>query len=302
MNGAILVHKSSEISSHELVAQIKHLLNVSKAGHFGTLDPLATGLLIVGLNKATKLFPFVSKKVKVYKGQMKLGISTNTYDSLGKTISESQHPLPSSEKLIETMKKFEGEFDQIPPPYSAKKYKGKPLYKLARKNEPFELKSCKVTLHRFQLIHYSPPLLHFEVKCSSGTYIRSLVHDLGQELGSGAHLTELQRTQIGHFHIKNSLNLKQIEKFFQEGRIQDFIISLKDLLPEFPQIILSEHGVHWIQNGRLISGDKILKQISPPLERKREDIFQMCDVQGNLLALARKNSEKNHFHPFLVFK
>lgn len=302
MNGVILINKPSGMTSHNLVTKTKHFLNVSKAGHFGTLDPLATGLLIIGLEKATKLFPYISKKNKVYKGQMKLGVTTDTYDSHGQTISENQNSIHGLKKLRETMKKFEGKIEQIPPPYSSKKYKGKSLYKWARNNQPFELKPSKVTVHKFQITRFSPPFLRFEVRCSSGTYVRSLVHDVGQELGCGAHLTELQRTQIGHFHLKNSLTLKQVEIFSKEERIKDFILPLKELLPEFPKLILSEEQTQLISNGRMISEENVLNSYPPRMKGIDGDISQLCDSQGNLLALARKNQQKNYLHPFLVFK
>ena len=197
MDGLILIDKPQDLTSHDVVQSIRKILKIKKAGHYGTLDPLATGLLVVALGKATRLFPFFSKTEKVYKGQIKLGFSTDTYDSQGTPTSTETKDFPDKKRLLEAMKKFEGDIDQIPPLFSAKKYKGKPLYILARKKKEIKREPRKIFVHYFRIKEFNAPFVDFEVKCSSGTYIRSLAHDLGKNLGCGAHLTRLKREKAG---------------------------------------------------------------------------------------------------------
>jgi len=305
MDGLILVDKPQNPTSHDIVLKIRNILNIKKVGHCGTLDPLATGLMLLALGKATRLFPFFSSTDKVYKGQIRLGFSTDTYDSAGKPTSPEEKNYPLKDILLKAMKKFEGEIQQVPPPYSAKKYKGKPLYALAREKKKFELRPSKVFIHFFQLIRYRPPLLEFKVKCSSGTYIRSLAHDIGQDLGCGAHLSELTRTDVGNYNIKESHTIEEIKGLAEAGRIDEFLIPFESLLPEFPKIILKERGSVLARNGSLISPENIQKAILDEssysdISPEREKVFRMFSLEGRFLALAKKVPEKNCFHPFLV--
>lgn len=305
MDGLILVNKPQNFTSHDLVTEIRKILNIKKAGHYGTLDPMATGLMVIAVGKATKLFPFFSKEDKVYKGQIRLGYATDTYDSLGKPSSPENRDFPAQDYLIEKMKKFEGKIDQVSPPFSAKKYKGKPLYALARQKKEFKLKSYKIFIYYFRLTAYKPPLISFEAKCSSGTYIRSMAHDLGQDLGCGAHLCQLNRTEVGNFHLKNGLTLEEIKTYTNKGKIDEFLIPMELLLPELPKIILNEDGSALAKNGNLIFPDKILRVFpkevyAPQGSEEREIIFKLFNLEGRLLALAKKLPEKNCLHPFLV--
>ncbi|MFC2169443.1 tRNA pseudouridine(55) synthase TruB [Acidobacteriota bacterium] len=305
MDGIILVDKPQKFTSHDLVKTIRKILNTRKVGHFGTLDPMATGLMINAVGKATKLFSFFSKADKVYQGGIRFGYATDTYDSFGKPVSSEQKNYPDKIKLLETIKSFTGEINQVPPPYSAKKYKGRPLYKYARDKKEIRLKSNKLFIHYFRLINYTPPLLKFEVKCSSGTYIRSLAHDLGRDLKCGAHLSVLSRLEIGNFHLKKCFTIQEIKKLFEEGKMTKFLIPLESLLPEFPKIILDNAGAILAKNGNPISHHYILKvfnqdNTSSCFTFEKEKTFRMFTVEGKLIAFARQSPEKNHFHPFLV--
>jgi tRNA pseudouridine55 synthase len=305
MDGIILVNKPQGITSHDLVIQIRNILGTKKVGHYGTLDPLATGLMVVAAGKTTRLFPIYSKKNKTYTGRIRLGFSTDTFDSTGKPISSEKKEFPQKTELLKAMKKFVGEIEQIAPPYSAKKYKGKPLYTLARSKKEFELKPSQISIHFFDLINFAPPELEFRVGCSSGTYIRSLAHDLGQQLGCGAHLSELTRTSIGNYHLDDSFDLEKIRQLNNEGLIEEFLIPLELLLPEFPKIILNERGSILAKNGNTISSENILKifrdeSYSQDTFQEKEAIFRMFSLEGKFLALAKKIPEKGHFHPFLV--
>ncbi|MEA2005366.1 MAG: tRNA pseudouridine(55) synthase TruB [Acidobacteriota bacterium] len=307
MDGLILVNKPQGLTSHDIVIKIRKLFNIQKVGHFGTLDPLATGLLVVSVGKATRLSQFYVKQNKTYQGQIRLGYSTDTYDSLGKRTSEIIELYPERNILISEMKKFEGETDQLPPLYSAKKYKGKPLYVYARQKKVIKLKSRKVFIYFFRLKNYQSPVIDFEVKCSSGTYIRSLAHDLGQNLGCRAHLIQLKRTHVGNFSVENSFTLEEIYELVQEEKIDSFLLPLEILLPEFPKIILKDSGSILAKKGNLISSDEILKffpgEQSPAskiLKYEKERIFKLFTKDGKLIAFARKTPEKDLFHPFFV--
>lgn len=303
IDGLLLVDKPPGVTSHHVVLEIRKIFPFNKVGHCGTLDPMATGLLIVALGKATRLFPFFSKADKVYQGQIRLGYSTDSYDSQGEPVSQEKKDFPSQQKLVNMMKKFQGEIDQIAPPFSAKKYKGKPLYVLARKKKEFKLKSSKVFVHFFDLTSYSPPFLHFAVKCSSGTYVRSLAHDLGQALGCGAHLSRLNRTKVGDFDLDQACSLEDIRRLVKEGKIESILFPLETLLPQFPKVILNENGTALVRNGNLISSKDILgifPQHNSLLVPTQEHVFKLFNKEGKLLVFGRKDIQRGSIHPFLV--
>lgn len=305
MDGLILIHKPKNLTSHDVVLKIRNILKIKKVGHFGTLDPLATGLMLIAIGKATKFFPFFSKTDKVYIGQIRLGFPTDTYDSLGKPIAPEINEYPDEKKLLHLLEKLEGTIHQVPPPFSAKKYKGKPLYVFARRNQAIKLKPSQVFIHYFQLKKYNPPFIDFEVKCSSGTYIRSLAHDLGQHIGCGAHLSQLMRTEVGDFNVKDSFHIDEIKKLTQEEMNTKFLIPLEILLPEHPKIILKEDGSALAKNGNMIYPDNIsdvYHNESSLLDIGEADdsTYRMFSPEGKLLALAKKVPEKKCFHPFLV--
>lgn len=305
MDGIILVHKPPGITSHDVVEKIRKILNEKKVGHYGTLDPMATGLIVIALGKATRLFQFFSKENKVYKGQARLGYSTNTYDSSGTKTSVEINNFPSRDKILEEMRKFEGEILQVPPVFSAKKFRGKPLYVLARENKEVKLVPSKISIYFFHLKNYNPPIIDFEVKCSSGTYIRSLAHDLGQSLGCGAHISQLLRISSGNFNLKDSFQLEKIEELTMEGKTEEFILPLKILLPEIPKVIVNDACLSLVKNGNMIFPENILKVSSLNLystesKREKKNIYKIFSSDGSLLAFAKMIDENNCFHPFIV--
>jgi len=305
MNGLILVHKPPKLTSHDVVDKIRQILAIKKVGHFGTLDPFATGLLVIAVGKATRLFPFYLKTDKSYTAQIKLGVATDTYDLNGKPISEEDSNLPNKLRILKTMKTFIGEQLQVPPLYSAKKFKGKPLYIHARENKKIELKPCQVKIHEFEFKKYHPPHLDCFIRCSSGTYIRSLAHDLGQKLSCGAHLTLLQRTAIGSFHIEDSLHLDDIAKLASSNDFNEFLLPLESVLPEYPKIVLTEFGANLARNGNMILPENILNIYGLPTSKGKidpdhEHIFRLFSPDGDLLALAKTQLNKSGLHPFLV--
>lgn len=304
MDGLILVNKPSGYTSHDVIINLRKAFHTQRIGHFGTLDPLATGLLIVAVGNATRLFPFFSKADKLYTGQITLGFSTDTYDSEGKPTSPEVKEWPKKDALLETMKRLEGEIEQIPPLFSAKKYRGKPLYTLARRKKELPLKPCRVFIYFFRLRRFSPPLINFEVECSSGTYIRSLAHDLGQILGCGAHLSALERVETGGFKLSEAHTLEEIKEHTKEGKMEQFFIPIESILPQFPKIILTLSGSLMAKNGNMIYPESILKVVSNTPEkasfsRGNEAVFRLFNEEGKLLAFARKGTE-DRLHPFLV--
>jgi len=305
MDGLILIDKHQGATSHDIVAGIRKILGLQRVGHFGTLDPLATGLLLLAVGKATKLFPYFSKENKFYSGQIRLGFSTATYDACGKPTSEEKTSYPDRETLAAAMNSFVGKIEQVPPPYSAKKLEGKPLYKWARAKKTILLKPSPVMVHSFDLKGYSPPYLDFESGCSSGTYIRSLAHDLGQCLGCGAHLAKLRRVAVGGYKISAAHSLEQVARLAQEGKITEFLLPLEALLQEFPKIILKESGIQHVQKGTMLLTEHILKVLEPrpalrPAEKEQEEIYRLFSLEGKFLGLAKKSAGQKGPLPFLM--
>jgi len=305
MDGIIQVRKPPLVTSHDVVKQVRIRLPGNKVGHFGTLDPLATGLLLVAVGSATRLFPFYSKLDKAYSGVIRLGQSMDTYDSTGKPTSDPSTRWPDRQELEQVMRRFEGELSQLAPPFSAKKHKGRPLYELARANQPTPLTRSLVTVYSFHCLNFHAPDIEFSVRCSSGTYIRSLAHDLGQELGCGAHLTQLVRTAIGRFNLEDALTLEEISELSHRGSTRDFLIPIEELLPEFPKLILSEEGAALARNGNLIAPQHIAgiledAKASGSGDKLEAAVFRLFSQGGRLLAFANRASGHNSLHPFLV--
>lgn len=218
--GLLLIDKTQGITSHDVVNKLRYILKIKKIGHAGTLDPLATGLLILLIGKATKLSDQLMGLDKIYEGTFKLGEITDSQDSEGNIIETMPVPGYTHAFLQETANTFLGESLQIPPMFSAKKINGQPLYKLARKGQIVERPPSNICIHTFTINDFSPPFTQFTISCSKGTYIRTIAHDFGKKLNIGAHLTALRRTQIGNFSIKNAHLINEIN----QDNIENFLI------------------------------------------------------------------------------
>lgn len=301
MDGLILVRKPVSATSHDVVAALRKILGQPKIGHFGTLDPLASGLLLAAAGKATRLFPFYGKLDKIYEGRIRLGFSTDTYDADGRPTSpECAAPL-SRAAVEDALHLFEGEIVQIPPPYSAKKVDGKPLYVYARGQIPVEGRPFLVRVDAFRLRRFDPPFLDFEVRCGSGTYIRTLAHDLGRKLGCGAHLAELVRTGIGEFRLKDALTLEKIRDFQKASSPAAFLRPMESVLPSLTRIDLNEEGVRRIRNGRPVSADQLAAPDGLPGRPAEQDaVVRLFGPDGRLIALAKRNVLPEQYAPFLV--
>ena len=209
--GILLVHKPIGMTSHDVVTHLRRHLGLKKIGHAGTLDPMASGLLIMLIGKATKASHYFSSKDKTYQGIFQLGMTTDTQDSDGEVVETKPVPKLSKDDLKGHMAHFVGDQYQLPPMYSAKKIHGKPLYKMARKGLEVEREQRFIHVYSFDLIAYHPPMVEFRLVCSKGTYVRTVAHDVGQQLGCGAHLTQLCRTRSGEFNLEQALPLEAIE-------------------------------------------------------------------------------------------
>ena len=209
--GFILIDKLAGITSHDVVLKLRKITKIKKIGHAGTLDPMATGLLILGIGrKATKKLSFFQKLDKEYLVKIKLGAVSDTFDAEGKIKEIEVKEIPSLEKIKKVLKEFEGEIEQIPPLFSAKKIKGKKAYELARKGIKVNLLPQKVKIYQIEILNYKFPYLEIKVNCSSGTYIRSLANDIGKRLGCGGYVEKLRRTKIGDFSVENAIKLKDL--------------------------------------------------------------------------------------------
>lgn len=303
MDALLSVNKPQGWTSHDVVDFLRRLTGWKKVGHFGSLDPLATGLLLIGIGRATRLFPFLSRLPKVYRGSLRFGQATDTYDAEGKPISPLSTNFPTENKLREIIKSLEGEIEQLPPPFSAKKYQGQPSYRLARQGRPIPLKPVKVKIYQFQLIEYKPPDLVFEILCSSGTYVRSLAHDLGQMAGCGAYLAQLTRLAIGPFHLKMAYTPDQIEASFKKGQMENLLCPLEKTMEDLPKAILSEKIKLPLAKGKIIPAQAFRAIIAPGAETSswpREKVIRLFNPEGRFLGLARPAAKTGSFIPFLL--
>ena len=241
ISGILLLNKPSGISSNQALQKAKKILKVSKAGHFGTLDPLAEGLLIIGINSGTKLSKFLLNDEKEYEATIRLGVSTDTDDSEGRVITSNNTEI-SIETLLEILDQFRGEQTQIPPKYSAIKIQGRKLYDYARKGEEIDIQPRKVTIHFLEILEFEYPTLQIKLKVSKGTYIRSIARDLGQKLGVGAHLTKLVRTGQGDFSLVNATTFENLN--------QQKILNLDKVFSKTSCIEISSSQLKDLEHGR----------------------------------------------------
>lgn len=233
-DGALVIDKPQGKTSHDIVDAVRHLAGFRQVGHLGTLDPLATGVLVVLLGRATRLVQFYSGRRKRYTAGFRFGFATDTYDSEGQAQGPDTAPPLDGATLERFANERIGLFAQMPPIFSAKKIHGRPAYELARQNKPVALKAVEVEVFEYRLTGIENSIARFVIECSSGTYIRSLAHEMGEKLGCGAHLTEISRTAVGEFSLEQALKLEELAEAARNGKFQDCVIKLEHLLPNFP--------------------------------------------------------------------
>ncbi|HFC98028.1 MAG TPA: tRNA pseudouridine(55) synthase TruB [Thermosulfurimonas dismutans] len=288
LDGVLVLDKPKDMSSTEAVEKIKRLLRVRKAGHGGTLDPFATGVLPICLNRGTKIAQFILEGDKRYEGALELGIITDTYDLTGEVVE--RRPVPgelSAEEISRIMEEFVGILEQVPPPYSAAKYKGRPLYQWARKGITVKKEPKRVEVLSFRLLSFQPPRVFFEVYCSKGTYVRSLVHELGLRLGCGATLVELRRTQKGPFTLEQALSMEEIKRLHAQGELSSRIIPVEEALSFIPALTISSEMARRIRQGRPFSLSVLgnLIRLQKVARRPRVPWLRLVTEKGDLVAV-----------------
>ncbi len=247
--GIVILDKPEGLSSAQAVGRVKRLLGARKAGHAGTLDPFATGVLVCMLNQATRLGRFLLAGEKTYEAVLHLGIATDTQDGTGQVVERRPIAADIEERLAEAFHCFEGDIEQAPPAYSALKHKGVPLYKLARRGRPVYKPARQVRISALTIKAVNLPEIHFRVTCSAGTYIRSLCADIGQALGCGGHLSQLRRTGSSGFGIEAAVDLTELERRVRDPRADVPLISPAAALPGMEALVADEGTIRKISNG-----------------------------------------------------
>jgi tRNA pseudouridine55 synthase len=299
MDGLFVIDKPAGCTSHDVVARVRKILGIRRAGHGGTLDPDATGVLLVAVGRATRFFPYLAGEEKSYEGTIRLGYSTDTYDASGRRVSEDSSDFPSPQALRAAMKRFEGELSQVPPAYSAKKIRGRPMYEMARAGREFDRKPSRVFVRTFVLRDYRPPFVEFTTTCSAGTYVRSLAHDLGAAIGCGAHLLVLRRMSVGPYTVGEAVDLPGLEAAVAAGTAGSRLIPLEGLLPGAPRLDVPPEALDRLLNGTpLAPGDLQLRagSLVPGA------LYRLMDSSGRLAALAKASARGDGIQPVLVIR
>jgi tRNA pseudouridine55 synthase len=236
IDGALVINKPRGRTSHDVVESVRRLFGFRQVGHLGTLDPLATGVLVLLLGRATRFAQFYRSRRKRYETAFRFGFATDTYDATGTALGPDAAPQLNRAELEELAARLTGRFLQMPPPFSAKKVHGRPAHELARRKKPVDLKPVEVEVFEFRLLEIDGSVARFSVECGSGTYIRALAHQMGVELGYGAHLSEIVRTAVGEFTLDQAVSLEDLAGAVQSGKSADWVLPLGRLLPELPRV------------------------------------------------------------------
>ena len=296
MKGILLVDKPPGMTSHDVVDWLRHASGIRRIGHTGTLDPAATGLLVLCLGQATRLAEYLTGLDKVYEGSMQMGIVTDSYDMEGKVLEENSVPEIKEDDLKAHFASLTGCIMQVPPMVSAVKIGGERLYKKARRGEVIDRPARQITVHSFNLLKIDSPYVHFNVKCGSGTYVRSLCHEIGQEYGCGATLATLRRIAIGKFSIENATELDSLKV---PHDIERNLLSMNDAL-DFPQVVVGDEMKRLIKNGNTIPAKGI--DLS---SAEKYPMIQVKHESGELIAVAKiemtLSSKQAEIRPKKVF-
>ncbi len=294
MFGALVMDKASGWTSHDVVAKMRGIARTRKIGHLGTLDPMATGVLPLLIGNATRLARFYTAERKIYEGVIRFGFSTNTYDAEGQPTCDAVPFHADASALADVIAQgFLGDIQQTPPPVSAKKIGGVPAYKLARQNKEVVLNAVAVRVEEFRVLSCEGEQATVRVVCSSGTYVRSLAHDLGQVLGVGAHLAQLRRLASGCFSLDDAITLETAQQLANEEALATRLIPAAQLLPGFPTEIVDDLTARQIRDGRAF-------RVSPFLVTSSQQHVKAVTRQGQLVAIGERKLH-NLYQPALVF-
>jgi len=306
VSGVLVVDKPVGLTSHDVVQIIRRGTGIRRAGHTGTLDPRASGVLVVLVGPAVRLSEFVSAADKRYQATLRLGTSTDTYDAEGQVMRSSSVDDLSEEQFEETIKKYVGEIEQVPPPYSAVKVKGRKAYEHARKGEEVELKPRKINVYNLEILEWAPPETVIDVYCSSGTYVRSLANDLGDDLGTGAYLIGLRRTKSGRFTLRDAVPLRQLQDAFLTSEWYRYLIPAAEALGDWPGIELDEEQVEKVRHGHRIPANEEAEELINPenhpfAEEGTQGMIRAITEQGDLVAILEYVEESQEWQPKKVF-
>ena len=299
--GVLIIDKPAGLTSHDVVAKVRRLLGIRQVGHFGTLDPFATGVLPLSVGKATRFAQFYLKSRKAYDGTMRFGYATDTYDATGKPTSESVVPQLDSGALDKIFREFTGRVMQTPPSFSAKRVGGKRAYELARRQKPFQLNPVEVEIYALELLGIDGDRVHFAVECSGGTYVRSLAHDIGQKVGCGAHLAGLRRTAVAEFGQNRAVTLEQLESAVREGKVESCRVPLEALLPDCPELVVRGREELSVRHGHKFELAQALRpgRGGAPGRSSVVNLLKILNPEHRLIAVARHVSG-SIYHPDLV--
>ncbi|MGA8493118.1 MAG: tRNA pseudouridine(55) synthase TruB [Terriglobales bacterium] len=295
MNGVLILDKPAGLTSHDVVNRVRRMLHERSVGHLGTLDPLATGVLPLVIGNLTRLAQFYTSSEKTYEGTIRFGFATGTYDADGEPTSPAQEVAVSLDQLRQLARRFRGIIEQTPPPFSAKKIQGVPAYKLARKHAEVALKPVQVEVKEFEILgvdtHAGPNapvqageqisagfVASFRAHVASGTYMRSIAHDMGQRIGCGAHLASLRRTAVGEFDLADAHTLQELDAAVKAGKAEEMFIHPRKLLPQFPCVTANEETAARIRTGRPVN--------LPELSQSR--MVKVFAGQRELIAIATR--------------
>jgi tRNA pseudouridine55 synthase len=299
MDGILNINKPKDMTSFRVVAKVKGVTGERHAGHAGTLDPLATGILPICLGQATRVIEYLFDETKTYRAEVELGATTDTYDSTGKVIRIGDVSGISREMVESTLTGFRGSILQVPPMYSAIKHKGQPLYKLARSGIEVARKSRPVQIFSLGIVDWQPPVVTLEVVCGKGTYIRSLAYDLGEALGCGANMKSLIRLRVGPFSIDNALTLSQLEEAFRHGYGQNYLYPIDFVLLPYGAMVVSRE-----QQCSLIHSAPITLESRPESGLpaiKADSRCRAYTADGSFLGVLKYDAEKSQWRPEKIF-
>lgn len=290
MNGVLIVDKAAGLTSHDVVNRVRRILGQKSVGHLGTLDPMATGVLPLVAGNLTRLAQFYTSSEKKYEGAIRFGFATDTYDAEGEPAGEPQVVILDLERVRSLATKFQGVIEQMPPPFSAKKIHGVPAYKLARKKKDVALAAVQVEIKSLEIVSCTGDIVGFRAHVASGTYMRSVAHDLGREVGCGAHLLSLRRTLAGDFALEDAHTLEQIEELAQRAAWDELFVHPRKLLSQMPSVTATDEMAARIRSGRSVN--------LPDFSAARQ-VKVFCG-QRELIAIATRIAG-TLFHPGIVF-
>lgn len=295
-HGIINVYKEKGFTSHDVVAKLRGICKQKKIGHTGTLDPDAVGVLPVCLGSATKLCDMLTEKEKEYIAEFELGMVTDTQDISGKVLTESKVDA-TEEQVREVILSFVGDYDQTPPMYSALKVNGKKLYELAREGKEIERKSRPVRILEIEILEEKMPKFCIRVRCSKGTYIRTLCHDIGQKLGCGAVMTSLKRTQSGRFGIDRAYPLSEIQKMADEGRLDELVIPVEEMFTHLNAVVAGENAQKALANGNQLKREEYKTE----KELTNEEQVRLYSAEGKFHGVYRYDKKRKLLCPVQLF-